>query len=319
MSKAIIGTVISSVLLLCVPERAVAQKYVPQAVKRKARTLLNKGRRAYRRHKYKEAAGFFLKAFEVWPRRELNFNISIAYGRLGDKLKAVIYLRAFVKDASEKELRSIPKWLREIRDEVAVVNIQGPTGATIIMDGKEVGKVPAELVILPGMHLFVINKEGKRFAKRDWDVKPGLRRVWEVTEPRAPPVRPPVKVIIKQTPTPLPPPPPPKPRGISMIYTISTAVLALALAGAAIGTGMKARSLHDDYEAAPTRKLRDDGIQMVNTTNALFGVAGALGIASVVLAIFTKWKTKKEKSAAVPELNLSVEQGGASVTVTGRF
>ncbi len=318
MRNAIIGTVISSVLLLCVPERAVAQKYVPRSVKRKARKLLNKGRRAYRRHKYKEAAAFFLQAFKVWPRRELNFNISIAYGRLGDKIKAVIYLRNFVKDASAKELRSIPKWLREIRDEIAVVNIQGPTGASITMDGKEVGTVPAELVIMPGMHLFVITKDGKRFAKRDWDVKPGLRRVWEVTEPRAPPVRPPVKVIINPTPTPTPPPPP-KRRGISMIYTLSTAVLAVALAGAAIGTGKKARSLHDDKEAAPTRQLRDDGIMMVNTTNALFGVAGALGIASVVLAIFTKWKTKKEKRTAMPELNIGVGQGGASVSVTGRF
>ena len=35
--------------------------------------------------------------------------------------------------------------------------------------------------------------------------------------------------------------------------------------------------------------------------------------------IFTKWKKDKEKSATAPQLEIGVGQGGASVSVTGRF
>jgi len=317
----LIGIMTASLLITSAPEPAVAQKYVPRKVKRQARKLLRLGRRAYKRKRFNKAVKYFLAAFKVWPRRELNFNIAIAYGRLGDKIKAVIYVRRFEKDASARELRSIPKWLREIKDEVAVVNVQGPDGAVIKMDGKEVGTVPAELVILPGMHLFVIIKDGKRFAKRDWDVKPGLRKVWEVVEPRVVPVRPPTKIIIKPRPLP-PPPPPPERKRISMWYTLTTGVLAIAVAGAAIGTGMAAKKLHDDYAANPTRKTREDGLLMRDTTNALWGVAGALGVASVVLAVFTRWKRSKEsatKTSRTPQVEIGVGQGGASVSVTGRF
>jgi F0F1-type ATP synthase membrane subunit c/vacuolar-type H+-ATPase subunit K len=319
----LIGIMTVSVLITSSPEPAVAQKYVPRKVKIKARKLLRKGRRAYKRKRFQKAVKYFLEAFKVWPRRELNFNISIAYGRLGDKINAVIYIRRFEKDASARELRSIPKWLREIKDEVAVVNVQGPDGSTIKMDGKVVGTVPSELVILPGMHLFVIIKpDGKRFAKRDWDVKPGLRKVWEVVEPRVVPVRPPTKVIVHRPIT--QPPPPPARKTISKWYTLTAIAVAAAVAGAAIGTGMMAKGLHEDYVANPTRSTREDGILMVNMTNALWGVSGVLLVGSVVLAVFTKWKSSpkesaKEKASTTPRIELGVGQGGASVSVTGRF
>jgi bacteriorhodopsin len=101
---------------------------------------------------------------------------------------------------------------------------------------------------------------------------------------------------------------------------ISAGAVALGLAGAAIGTGLMAQKLHDDYEANPTRETRADGRAMRNTTNILWGVAGAMGAASVVLAIFTQWKKPdKERSSLAPELQIGVGQGGATVSVTGRF
>jgi len=202
-----------------------------------------------------------------------------------------------------------------------VVSIQGPTGARVTMDGKEMGTVPLELIILPGMHLFVVTKpDGKRIAKRDWDVKPGLRRVWEVVEARPRPrLRPrprprPRPVIVVQ-----PPPPPPPTKPVPMAVTITAGALAVALAGAAIGTGLKAQSLYDDYKANPTRDTRDQGVLMRNMTNGLWGAAGAVAITAGILAIFTQWKKQTEKSARVPDVGVGVQPGGASVTITGRF
>jgi len=321
MNRLIVAIVFTGIALQGPDRPALAQRYVPRALKRKARRLQRKAIWAYRRHKYQKAVDYFHKAYKAWPRRELHFNIALCYGRLGDKIKAATYLRKFIKDASAREMRSIPKWLKEILEEVAVVNIQGPIGATVTMDGKEVGKVPVELIILPGMHLFVVTKaNGKRVAKRDWDVPPGLRKVWEVVEakprprPRLRP-RPPVRPIIVVR-APLPPPPKPKP--IPRALTITAAVLAVALAGGAVGTGLKARSLHDDYKANPTRDTRDQGILMVNLTNGLWGAAGGVALTAAILAIFTQWARVTERPKA-PRLGVGAAPGGASVTVTGRF
>jgi hypothetical protein len=299
------------------PGSAAAQPEVSAEVKKQANRDYAKGQQAYRTKKYEKAVEFFLSAYKTWPRRELLFNISLSYGRLGDKINAVINLRGFIKDASPKEMALVPKWLSDMQDEVAVINIQGPAGAVVSMDGKTLGEVPQEVVILPGMHLFVVELGGKRIAKRDWDVPPGLKRVWEVTEPRERPV-----VIVPPLrrdppPPPLPPPPPPEPKRIHWVYTVSVAGLAAVFAAAAAGTGAKAQSLHTDYKNAPTADLRRDGMKMVNVTNAMWGVAGACAVGSVVLAIFTRWRRPKEKAAILP--TFEVGPGGAQVGVGGRF
>ncbi|MDY0003566.1 MAG: PEGA domain-containing protein [Polyangia bacterium] len=318
MRNWILSAVMLGLLGASAPRAAWAQQYVPEAQKRKARVLQQKAIFAYRTKKFEAAVKHFLSAYEAWPRRELHFNIALSYGRLGDKINAVTYLRRFVKDASARELASIPKWLKDIDEEVAVVNIQGPPGAVVTMDGKEVGQVPLELVLMPGMHLFVVTLEGRRIAKRDWDITPGLRKVWEVVEaverPREPErprdVTPPV-VIVQ--------PPPVKEKPIHMAVTITVSVLAVALAGAAAGTGMKAKSLHDDYKANPTVETRNDGILMRNMTNGLWGAVGAVALTAGILAIFTKWTKSKERSAALPRLEIGVDQGGASVSLSGQF
>lgn len=319
MRNWILGLVMLGLLAPVAQRSALAQQYVPEAQKKKARALQIKAIKAYRTKKFQAAVQAFLEAYEAWPRRELHFNISLSYGRLGDKINAVTYLRRFVKDASARELASIPKWLKDIDEEVAVVNIQGPAGAQVSMDGKEVGTVPLELVLMPGMHLFVVTLEGRRIAKRDWDVTPGLRKVWEVVEAKERPRdmdRPrevPRQVVIVQ------PPPPPKEKPLHLAVTVTTGALALILAGAATGTGLKAQSLHDDYKANPTAQTRKDGIFMRNTTNGLWGAAGAVALTAGIMAIFTRWTKAKEHSAALPWLQLGVDAGGASVSVSGQF
>lgn len=320
MKRIIIATMLTGIALSGVERPALAQRYVPRAQKRKARRLQRRAIWAYRRHKYQKAVDYFHKAYKVWPRRELHFNIALCYGRLGNKIKAAYYLRKFVKDASAREMRSIPKWLKQILEEVAVVNIQGPDGGTVTMDGKNVGTVPVELIILPGMHLFVVTKaSGKRIAKRDWDVKPGLRKVWEVVEekprPRPRPRLTPRPVIIVR---PALPPPPSKTKPISRAVTITAAVLAVALAGAAIGTGLKAQSLRKDYKANPTRDTRDQGMLLVNVTNGLWGAAGGVALTAGILAIFTQWTAVTEHAAA-PRVGVGATPGGASISVSGRF
>jgi len=123
----------------------------------------------------------------------------------------------------------------------------------------------------------------------------------------------------RRDPPPLPPPPPPPPpkKQIHMVYALSVAGLAAVFAAAAGGTGAKAQKLHDDYKATPTVDLRRDGMKMVNVTNAMWGVAGACAVTSVVLAIFTRWRKPKERSALTPSFEVGPD--GARVGVSGRF
>ena len=97
-----------------------------------------------------------------------------------------------------------------------------------------------------------------------------------------------------------------KKRKLHWVYFVSAAGVAVVAAAAATGLGAKTNQVFDDFrradaagDAARASSLKSDGQTYEAATNGMWGLASAAGVAAVVLAIFTRWKKKKEDPAAV--------------------
>jgi hypothetical protein len=74
---------------------------------------------------------------------------------------------------------------------------------------------------------------------------------------------------------------------------------------------------HSDYLSAPTLEKYYYGLDLQTRTNILIGTTAALGLATVVLAIFTDWGGSPAESALAFDVLASPELTGASLR--GRF
>lgn len=73
-----------------------------------------------------------------------------------------------------------------------------------------------------------------------------------------------------------------------VVLGVGAGLTAIAL-GAAIGVGVDTLAARDAYVADPTRARYEDGVVRQSVTTGLFVGAGALGIATLVIALFTDW------------------------------
>jgi hypothetical protein len=80
-------------------------------------------------------------------------------------------------------------------------------------------------------------------------------------------------------------------RTLSPWYFGVTAAATVGVTAGAIVSGVQAQQAGQDFEdGGNTQSLYDTANRLEIRTNALFGVAGGLAVATVVLAIFTDWK-----------------------------
>ena len=102
------------------------------------------------------------------------------------------------------------------------------------------------------------------------------------------------------------PTPPPRPRKPSVpdepavspgpLTWVGTGLAAVGVAGI-VGFGLRALTLSEDFDAAPSEELADEGELMRNLANASIGVA-ALG--AVLIAIDLIWVGRRQHSGASP-------------------
>jgi hypothetical protein len=86
-----------------------------------------------------------------------------------------------------------------------------------------------------------------------------------------------------------PAPPPPSSGGLSPALFATGAALTGVALGLGIGFGAHTLSQRDAYVLDPTRERYEDGIVWQGLTNGFLFGAAALGIATVVIAVFTDW------------------------------
>jgi tetratricopeptide (TPR) repeat protein len=120
------------------------------------------GEAYYTSGRYAEAAREFEEAYKFFGSRELLFNMGRAYDRAGDYVHASERYRRFLKDASGPDAVELQRRVDELAWHIAHVTVNAPAGATVRLDGAELGTAPlgAPLELNPGMYHFEVSRDG---------------------------------------------------------------------------------------------------------------------------------------------------------------
>jgi tetratricopeptide (TPR) repeat protein len=154
-TRTLIGTVTlaSFVAVAGSPEIASAQEASTEAVleerKAEAKAQFEKGATLYREQRYEEAVIAFLAADRLTPNPALSFNIARAYERLDDTSSALRWYRDYLRRAPdagnagdvEAKVRSLDGVL-VLRGLQQVTILSSPPGASVTVDGRDVGVTP---------------------------------------------------------------------------------------------------------------------------------------------------------------------------------
>lgn len=313
------------VVLLGWSQPARTRAAVSTTVKLRVIKLARQAKRAFLASRYDEALRHWRRAYTLWPKPQLLYNIALAYERSRRPAQAMTFLRAFFAEAKTHPqkralMRGARKLERSLLPRISVLGLSGPKGAQAFVDGKLVGSLPLEVVLLPGTHRLELRAPGRTTAKRTITLRAGRTTLLDVqmrTAGRRPALRPDPRPGLGHGAHPATSHPR---KGLHMAYTLTLAGLALALAGAAVSTGLLAVKRYDEFQANPSLGSRARVKSLQDATNSLWAVAGAAGVAAVVLAIFTRWRAARESpSRPAPTVDIDLGPGGLGVAVRGIF
>jgi tetratricopeptide (TPR) repeat protein len=257
----------------------------PQAAQR-ARERFQAGMEHFQAHRYRDAIHEFELAASLVPSADIWFNIARAWEELGEHEPAIEYYRRYLRDRVDPPDRErVEQHIAELEERMEAERQQGqhaPTtgtlrirtsieGATVIVDGREVGESPLSVPITtePGEHEVFVEKEGYLPFRSQVSVQPGVDTtayadLVEATEYRAV-------------------------RG-SRIFTWIAGGLAVASAGVSIGLAVAANSQLDEWEASNTDPaLRDEGLLDKSRNTALISdimLGTAIGLAVVAVVLY---------------------------------
>jgi tetratricopeptide (TPR) repeat protein len=120
----------------------------------------------YNQARYAEAIREFQEAYRLSPKPALLYNIAQAYERMGKIDEAVAHLKKYLaagpdpsdRGALEERLKNLEARLKQTGIAIACE----VAGATVLLDGKEVGKTPLPglISVAPGSHAVKVVKEG---------------------------------------------------------------------------------------------------------------------------------------------------------------
>ena len=235
------------------------------------------GRRAFEAHDYTRAALEFEAANKAKPAAAALLGAGLAWELAGDLLHAALDLAAAM-DARGLEPRdeaTARKHFADIESKLAYVEVLGPSGARLIVDGHDEGELPLRVRVLPGEHSIDARMAGGTVAHRTATVAAGGVARVDVT-PAA--VRPPPASAS-----------PPIARTLGWVGIGSGA--AAFVAGAIVGgVGLGTR---DDFVGGGNTSvsLHDEAIALRTVANVLWVSAGVLAIAGVAL-VLTAPRTK---------------------------
>lgn len=181
----VVGVVLMS---LAVPSTAVAQQ---DDRTEELKKLVDEARTAFGDEDFETAIDRLLAAYRIEPNARLLYNTARSYEELDDCRLALVYYRAFTQhEGAEENLerKASKKLERSNQCEDYSSSLSGrlvvdstPPGATIVVDGNEMGATPTEIAGLPsGQHAIALQLDGYKTATQRVELTPGGNRTLEV-------------------------------------------------------------------------------------------------------------------------------------------
>jgi hypothetical protein len=295
--------------MLCLPTGP-ARADTSEADKTKARKLVKIAKRMLKKKDLDRALRFFEQAHRYWANPVIQYNIAVVHLAKGNKVKAVIHLRKYMKQASSADQVRLPEALRKVLSQVAVLHIRAPAADVAIwVDGKLEGMGKAEVVVLPGKRKVEFRKGEEVVSQKTLNAVGGQTHVYSSDTGMSSTGT--GGTSGSTTPT---------DRGKKMHWTyfVAAAGLAVVAGVVTIGTGVRTLALKDEFDRDQSdTDVQSKGKTMKAVTNAMIGVTAVAAVTAGILAFFTQWK-KTEKPHTI-RIQPALTPGGASMSLSVRF
>lgn len=291
-----------------------------------AKARFGEAARAYREARYAEAITLFLEANALEPHPELIFNVGQAYEKLGDVPSALRSYREYLRLQPHAADRvTVEASIRNLELRLSEKGIQqvsvfsSPSGATVLLDQREVGHTPWTGEIAPGRHIVVLRATGfpdtaKEFVLArdraiDLDITLASTNDAGATQLVGAP-SPPTQAA-----------PDARPAGVS-VSPWTFAALGVGAAGLAAGLGVELarQGAEDDARADLTQvgyaEKYDDMTSKQTTARVLVGVgAGFMVVGGALLYL----DLRSPGAAAETRAGVACFDAGCSAFAAGRF
>lgn len=289
------------VLLGSVPCPGMART-VSKQERDQARALLAEGQQRMRQQRYSDAVRLFKEAYRLWQRREIQFNLALAYLEMKDRVAAGRHLRRYLARATADEREALPQRFQLLQQQIGLVRVNTTDRRVEIwIDGRLHGAGQVEVVVLPGKHAVELRLGQSVVKRREFDVGPGREVVWD-----PPPIPQPRRHRPAPMPAPMPAPLPTLddrgsllPERLHWAFFAAAAAVAMGTGSVATYTGVRTLQIRNDLKDHYTEEGVRDLDRHRLATNVLLVVTGAAALTATLLAVFTRWRARPKRAQSV--------------------
>jgi tetratricopeptide (TPR) repeat protein len=314
---------------------APSEQAVDDARRAEAKARYEQGVDAYKANHFKDAVDLFLAADRLSPSAPLSFNIARAYEKLGDDAGALRWYRDYLRRAPNAPNASdVAANVARFEGRLAKKGVQQltvlstPSGATVSIDGTNVGITPGTFELAHGKHHVVLLLRGYSDSTNDLELAAEHAQDLTVTlaAAAAPALAPLPAPASAPPPAPaLPGPASPGPKAAERPAGFGPWPWVVAGAGvAALGGAVTLELLRESAEshakddATQVQYSRDLDTMRSRRTAArvLTGVGGALVVTGGVLLTL---ELTRGRGSGAASLRFAPTAGGLVTTAAGAF
>jgi tetratricopeptide (TPR) repeat protein len=301
-----------------------AQPTPSEESKAEASSHFRRGADLFQDGLYRPALVELKRAYEIAPNYRVLYNIGQTHMALGEFVEAIAAYEEFLKqggleiDAARRA--DLQGQLEQLRRNTALVKVQvSQVGATVSVDGKEIGKAPvSNMALSVGQHRISARSEDGAIASEELNVAGGDFR--EVTLTLVAPLVAQGPTLEAATAAQKPPMPVQKKWAIGLLASAG----ALAITGG--GLALSAKAANDEYQheldtqpgdPAAIQSAHDQLSRRALAADVMFGAAAAVGITGVVL-MFVKGRSQPDQASA-KRVQIRVGLTPRALVAEGRF